>query len=95
MGTVRTMNVNLSDDLAEFVAEQTREGGYTNQSEVVREGLRLLRARDQKRDALLAALEQGHAENIARKTRPLTDDVLQGIAQRGRKIADRRNAGKH
>ena len=95
MGTVRTMNVNLSDDLAEFVAVQTREGGYTNQSEVVREGLRLLRARDQKRGALLAALEQGHAENIARKTRPLTDDVLQGIAQRGRKIADRRNAGKH
>lgn len=39
------VNVNLSDDLAEFVAEQTRDGGYTNESEVVREGLRLLRAR--------------------------------------------------
>ncbi|HEV2738384.1 MAG TPA: type II toxin-antitoxin system ParD family antitoxin [Candidatus Elarobacter sp.] len=89
------MNVNLSDDLADFVAEQTREGGYTNQSEVVREGLRLLRARDRKRDALLTALEQGHAENVAGKARPLTDDVLRDIAQHGRKIAERRRPGNH
>jgi antitoxin ParD1/3/4 len=91
---MRTMNVNLSDDLADFVAEQTRDGGYTNQSEVVREALRLLRARRQKRDALLAALEQGHAETLAGKTRPLTDDVLRDIARRGRQLADRRSARK-
>ena len=89
------MNVNLSDDLADFVAEQTREGGYTNQSEVVREGLRLLRARDRRRDALMAALDHGHAENLAGKARPLTDDVLRDIARRGRKIVDRRSAAKH
>ena len=92
MGQMRTMNVNLSDDLAEFVAERTRDGGYTNQSEVVREGLRLLRAQGRKRDALLTALEQGHAENLAGKTRPLTDDALRDIARRGRQLADRRAA---
>jgi antitoxin ParD1/3/4 len=95
MVEMRTMNVNLSDDLAEFVAEQTRDGGYTNQSEVVREGLRLLRSRGQKRQALLAALEQGHAENVAGKSRPLTDDLLRDIARRGRKLADQRTARKH
>jgi putative addiction module CopG family antidote len=34
-----TMNVSLTDDLSEFVAQQLAEGGYNNQSEVVREGL--------------------------------------------------------
>jgi antitoxin ParD1/3/4 len=92
MGKMRTMNVNLSDDLADFVAEQTRDGGYTNQSEVVRQGLRLLRAQGRKRDALLAALERGHAETLAGKGRPLTPDVLRDIAHRGRQLADRRAA---
>ena len=89
------MNVNLSDDLADFVAEQTRDGGYTNQSEVVREGLRLLRARDRKREALLTGLELGHAQNVAGNVRPLTDDVLRDIAQRGRKLADHRAGRDH
>ena len=89
------MNVNLSDDLAAFVAEQTREGGYTNQSEVVREALRLLRARGRKREVLLAALERGHADNLTGKTRPLNDDALRDIAERGRARADRRRSVKH
>jgi putative addiction module CopG family antidote len=91
---MRTMNVNLSDDLAEFVAKQTRDGGYTNQSEVVREGLRLLRARGRNREALMAALDRGHAENLAGKSQPLTDDDLRDIAKRGRQLADRRAARK-
>jgi putative addiction module CopG family antidote len=73
MSVMRTMNVNLSDDLADFAAEQIRKGRYTNQSEVVREGLRLLRAQVRKRDALLAALELGHAEALAGNAGPLTD----------------------
>jgi hypothetical protein len=34
--------------------------------------------------ALLAALDQGHAENVGGKTRPLTDELLRDIAHRGR-----------
>ena len=85
-----TMNVNLSDDLAEFVGEQTRSGGYTNQSEVVREGLRLMRARLAKRRALLDALEAGHADAQAGRVKPLTDDLLSDIAARGRKRAEKK-----
>ena len=36
------MNVNLSPILDNFVAEQVKSGLYSNASEVVREGLRML-----------------------------------------------------
>ncbi len=86
------MNVNLTDDLAEFVAEEIRDGGYGNQSEVAREGLRLLRARRDKRRALLAALEAGHADIKAGRTKPLSDELLRDIAARGRPDGSDRNA---
>jgi antitoxin ParD1/3/4 len=89
------MNVNLSDDLADFVAAQTRAGGYTNQSEVVREGLRLLRDRGRKHEALLAALDSGLEEARAGKDKPLTAEALRDIARRGRRLAEQRAAQKH
>ena len=89
------MNVNLSDDLFEFVGEQTRKGGYTNQSEVVREGLRLMRARLAKRRALLRALEAGHADAEAGRVKPLTDDLLRDIAARGAERTRARAGRKH
>jgi putative addiction module CopG family antidote len=85
------MNVNLSDDLFDFVGQQTREGGYTNQSEVVREGLRLMRARAAKRRALLDALEVGHAAVEAGDVEPLTDALLRDIGARGRARAEARS----
>ncbi|MDQ6943032.1 MAG: type II toxin-antitoxin system ParD family antitoxin [Candidatus Eremiobacteraeota bacterium] len=89
---MRKTKVRLSDDLADFVAERIRAGGYTNQSEVVREGLRLLRARDRNREVLTAALDRGHAENVAGKRRSLTDDALRDITERGRRLAEERTA---
>jgi putative addiction module CopG family antidote len=86
-----TMNVNLTDDLAEFVAEEIRDGGYGNQSEVAREGLRLLRARRDERRALLAALEAGHADTAASRTKPSSDQLLRDLAVRGRPDASDRN----
>jgi putative addiction module CopG family antidote len=82
-----TMNVNLSEDLVAFVGEQTQKGGYTNQSEVVRESLRLMRAQLAKQRALVAALKRGHADTKAGRVKPLTDDLLRDIAARGRKRA--------
>ena len=86
-----TMNVNLSEDLVKFISEQTGKGGYTNQSEVVREGLRLLRSRLEQKRALLRSLAAGHADAQAGSVKPLTDDLLRSIAARGGKKARNRH----
>jgi antitoxin ParD1/3/4 len=87
---VPTMNVSLPADLDDFVAEQLKEGGYNNQSEVVREGLRLLRIRSAKLRRLRADLDLGIADIGAGRTTPLTNDLLRDIADRGRKRANAR-----
>jgi len=40
------MNVSLTPDLDEYVAEKLSAGGYSSASEVVREALRLLQTRE-------------------------------------------------
>jgi antitoxin ParD1/3/4 len=86
------MNVSLPEDLNDFVAAQLEQGGYNNQSEVVREGLRLLRIRDAKLGRLRAALDAGIAAVEAGKTKAFTDDLLVDIADRGRQRATSRKA---
>jgi antitoxin ParD1/3/4 len=53
---VEMMNVSLTPDLAAFVRSMVESGGYTGQSEVVREALRLLKEHEQLRAAQLAAV---------------------------------------
>jgi antitoxin ParD1/3/4 len=57
------MNISLTPELEEFVAKQVESGTYQTASEVVREGLRLLRERDdlnrQKKEELRKALAVG------------------------------------
>jgi antitoxin ParD1/3/4 len=57
------MDNSLTPELEEFVAKQVESGTYQTASEVVREGLRLLRERDnlnqQKKEALRKALAVG------------------------------------
>lgn len=84
-----TMNVSLTDDLSDFVAEQLGQG-YNNQSEVVRDSLRLLRARTNKLRDLRAAIDLGFDDVKSGRTRPLSDELLRDIADRGRKRAKRR-----
>jgi antitoxin ParD1/3/4 len=52
------MNVSLTDKLEQFVAEQVNSGRYQSASEVVREGLRLLAAREEGERMKLDALRQ-------------------------------------
>lgn len=58
-----TRNINLTDTLDRFVAELVQSGSYQNASEVVRAGLRLLKAEDETRarklEALRAAIQEG------------------------------------
>ncbi len=88
-----TMNVSLTDDLSAFVAEQLEEG-YNNQSEVFRDALRLLRARNHKLRELRAALDAGIADAKGGRTKPLDDELLRDIAERGARRAKARKPGR-
>jgi len=85
------MNVSLPEDLDQFVTDQLREGGYNNQSEIVREGLRLLRSRLEKRRRLNAALDIGFADVKAGRKKLLSGELLDDIAERGRQRARTRS----
>lgn len=52
-------SVILGEHLGEFVSKQVEDGRYSNTSEVVRSGLRLLEEREIKLQALRQALIEG------------------------------------
>jgi antitoxin ParD1/3/4 len=53
-----TRNINLTEHLDHFVKRQVSSGRYSNASEIVREGLRLLEEQERERQAKLRALRQ-------------------------------------
>lgn len=54
-----TTSFALGDHFREFAQRKVREGRYGSTSEVVRAGLRLLEAEEEKLDALRRAIEEG------------------------------------
>ena len=71
------MNVNLTRELEELVQRKVESGLYNNQSEVVREALRLLAERDRLREAHLDGLRKALAEGLAQADR---GELLDGDA---------------
>lgn len=60
-----TRNVNLTSHLDRFVERRVRSGRFSNASEVVREGLRLLEQREQEDQAKLAWLRTAARDAFA------------------------------
>jgi len=58
------MNVSLTPELEKLVSEKVKSGNYTSASEVVREGLRLLRDQDDLRRVKLEALRREIAKGV-------------------------------
>ena len=65
-----TRNVVLTDSQAKFVEQMVAAGHYQNASEVLREGLRLVQAREAEQAARLAALREAVAIGL--------DDIAAG-----------------
>jgi antitoxin ParD1/3/4 len=63
------MNVSLTPELEAFVTAKVETGMYGSQSEVVREGLRLLRERDRVMEARLQDLRSEVAEGLEQARR--------------------------
>ena len=78
-----TRNINLTEHFDHFVARQVSSGRYSNASEIVREGLRLLEEQEQERQAKLNALRQAAKQGF--------DEIDQGkgIVLKGKKALSR------
>lgn len=87
------MNVSLTKELENFINELVESGMYFSASEVVREGLRLLKeTNDMKRakfEQLKADILQGFEESKRGESSPL--DVDEIIAEGDRRIRKKRN----
>jgi antitoxin ParD1/3/4 len=57
--STKSMNVSLTPELEKLVNDEVKSGRYKSASEVVREGLRLIRLRETKLQALRRDLQEG------------------------------------
>ncbi len=74
------MNVSLTPELDEFVNKKVSSGLYTSASEVVREGLRLLREQDEIRrirfEELRREVKKGTESLDRREGRPFNAEAI-------------------
>jgi antitoxin ParD1/3/4 len=86
------MNVNLGPVLDGFIAELLKSGMYQSQSEVVREGLRLLKEREELKQARLAELRKEIAIGSDQADRGKFVDGGETFAEIRRRSAERKRA---
>jgi antitoxin ParD1/3/4 len=72
-GEIMPSSYTLGRHFEEFIQDQLHSGRYNNASEVVRDGLRLLEARERRLSALDAALAEGIADIEAGRVHDLQD----------------------
>jgi antitoxin ParD1/3/4 len=77
-----TLNVNLTPKLEDMVRQKVAGGLYNNASEVVRDALRLMEARDRLQDAQLEALRQDIITGL--ESGPAEELDVEDIKRRGR-----------
>jgi antitoxin ParD1/3/4 len=85
------MNVSLTPELEKFIAEKVKGGFYASASEVICEGLRLLKQYDEdqkmKLQRLRADIEAGIASLDSGKGKPLDSGAIK--AEGRRRLAER------
>ncbi|MFZ0803005.1 MAG: type II toxin-antitoxin system ParD family antitoxin [Terriglobales bacterium] len=86
------MNVNLGPVFDEFVAEMLGTGLYQSQSEILREGLRLLKEREELKQLKLAEFRREIALGIGEADRGEFVDGPQVFAKLRKKSAERRRS---
>jgi antitoxin ParD1/3/4 len=87
-----SMNVNLGTVFDKFIAELLKSGMYQSQSEVVREGLRLLKEREELRKLRLAELRKEIAIGSAEADRGEFVEGGETFAEIRRRSAERKRA---
>ena len=88
------MNVNLGPVLDQFVSDLLKTGLYQSQSEVLREGLRLLKEREELKQLRLAELRKEIAIGSAEADRGEFVDGKEVFAEIRKRSAERKRAKK-
>jgi antitoxin ParD1/3/4 len=83
------MNISLTKELEGYVIQQVESGLYHSASEVIRDGLRLMKQRDELHQSRLAELRKDIAVGVDQaergQVRPFDDAVAARVKARGRK----------
>jgi antitoxin ParD1/3/4 len=88
------MNVNLTPELEDLIQRKVASGLYNNQSEVVREALRLLAEQDRLREVHLEKLRNALAEGLAQADRGDLVDGSKAVAEIRRGLRRRKKRDK-
>jgi antitoxin ParD1/3/4 len=82
-----SMNVSLTPELEELIAQKVQSGRYTSASEVVREALRLLEEHDEIRQKRLEAMQREINEGLAQLDRGegIPGDQVRALLRRNKK----------
>ena len=88
------MNVNLTPELERLIREKVASGLYNNQSEVVREALRLLEEQDRMREFHMARLRAALAEGLGQADRGETLDGEEVVRELREFLRERRRERK-
>ena len=87
------MNVSLTPELEKYVSEKVESGLYHSASEVIREGLRLLKDQDALRKIRLHEVRQQIQEGMnSGESQPLN---VEDVVDRGRKRHAQRSKASH
>jgi antitoxin ParD1/3/4 len=83
------MNISLTKEFESYVTQKVESGLYHSASEVIRDGLRLMRERDELHQSRLAELRRDVAIGVDQAERgqvqPFNEEVTARVKARGRK----------
>jgi antitoxin ParD1/3/4 len=83
------MNVSLTNELETYVSQKVESGLYHSASEVIRDGLRLMKERDELHQGRLAELRKeiviGTDQADRGQVRPFDEQTTARVKARGRK----------
>lgn len=83
------MNISLTKEFESYVTQKVESGLYHSASEVIRDGLRLMKERDELHQSRLAELRRDIAIGVDQADRsqaqPFNEEVTTRVKVRGRK----------
>ncbi len=90
------MNISLTKEFENYVALKVESGMYHSASEVIRDGLRLMKERDELHQSRLSELRTAIAVGVDQADRghvqPFNEEITTRVKARGRKRLDAQSA---